>query len=81
MIIIGGEGVSSKNAPVLYNDIWLFDLKNYQWTELIVENRSNFKPRSNFTANLYKNTIFIFGGFINLASFKSTDEFVTLTLV
>ena len=36
MIIIGGEGVSSKNAPILYNDIWMFDLKNYQWTELIV---------------------------------------------
>jgi hypothetical protein len=45
-----------------------------------VENRSNFRPRSNFTANIYKSTIYIFGGFINLANFKCTDDFVTITL-
>ncbi len=80
LIIIGGEGVSSKQAPVLYNDIWTFDLRTSTWTELLVENRSNFRPRSNFTANIFKNTIYIFGGFISLTNFKWTDDFVTITL-
>lgn len=36
LIIIGGEGISSKQAPVLLNDIWTFDLKSCIWTELLV---------------------------------------------
>jgi hypothetical protein len=80
LLIMGGEGVSTKRAPVLYNDLWSFDLRTFTWTELPVENRSAFRPRSNFTANLHKNTLFIFGGFINLINFKWTDELVTLTL-
>jgi len=73
LIIIGGEGLSIKKTPTLFNDIWAFDIVTLQWTELIVENRSSFRPRANFTANIYKNTIFIFGGFVNLANFRCTD--------
>jgi hypothetical protein len=36
LIVIGGEGVSVKRAPVLYNDIWTFDLRTSTWTELLV---------------------------------------------
>jgi N-acetylneuraminic acid mutarotase len=73
LIIIGGEGQRSKKNAVLYNDIWAFDIRNLTWSELIVENRTSFRPRANFTANIYKNTIYIFGGFVNLTSFRCTD--------
>ena len=62
------------------NDLWLYNLKNCVWSELSVENRSNFRPRTNFTATLHKNTIYIFGGFINLQNYKSTDELTTISL-
>ncbi len=80
LIIVGGEGVTPKKTPALYNDLWAFDLRNSTWTELLAENRSNFRARTNFTANIYKNTIYIFGGFINITNFKSTDDFATITL-
>lgn len=32
LIIVGGEGVSAKQAPLLYNDIWTFDLRTFTWT-------------------------------------------------
>jgi hypothetical protein len=80
LIIVGGEGVTVKKTPALYNDLWVFDLRNSTWTELLAENRSNFRARTNFTANIYKNTIYVFGGFINLSNFKSTDDFATITL-
>jgi len=80
LLILGGEGVSAKTAPILYNDIWAFDIRTYTWSELAAENRTVFRPRSNFTANIFKNTVYIFGGFINLTNFKWTDEMVTLTL-
>jgi N-acetylneuraminic acid mutarotase len=80
LIMMGGEGISDKRSPLLYNDTWIFDLKNKIWSELLIDNRTSFRPRSNFTANIHKNTIYIFGGFINLSNFKCTDELVTLTL-
>ena len=80
LLILGGEGVSSKRASILYNDVWAYDLRTNNWLELTIENKTIFRPRSNFTANIYKNTLYVFGGFINLTSFKCTDELVTITL-
>jgi N-acetylneuraminic acid mutarotase len=80
LLILGGEGVSSKRASILYNDLWAFDLRTNSWSELAIENRTVFRPRANFTANIYKNTLYVFGGFVNLNSFKCTDELVTITL-
>lgn len=34
--MIGGEGVSPKKAPLLYNDIWIYNIKNANWAELSV---------------------------------------------
>jgi len=36
LIVIGGEGVSPKQAPILYNDMWTFDLRTSTWTEVLV---------------------------------------------
>ena len=80
LLILGGEGVSSKRALILYNDVWTFDLRTNTWSELIIENKTIFRPRTSFTANIYKNTLFIFGGFVNVNSFKCTDDLVTITL-
>jgi N-acetylneuraminic acid mutarotase len=73
LLILGGEGVSSKRASILYNDLWSFDLRTNNWSELTIENKTVFRPRANFTTNIYKNTLYVFGGFVNLNSFKCTD--------
>jgi N-acetylneuraminic acid mutarotase len=73
LIIIGGEGLKNNRDKVLFNDIWAFDIRSNNWIELMVENRASFRPRANFTANIYKNTIYIFGGFINLINYGCTD--------
>ena len=31
LIIMGGEGVSSRRASILYNDVWAFDLRTFTW--------------------------------------------------
>ena len=54
LLILGGEGVSSKRASLLYNDLWAFDLRTSCWSELQIENKTVFRPRANFTANIYK---------------------------
>jgi N-acetylneuraminic acid mutarotase len=70
---MGGEGLTNKKNSILLNDIWAFELRSNSWSELVIENRTSFRPRANFTANHHKNTIYVFGGFINLSNFRCTD--------
>ena len=69
-----------KPSSILMNDIWCYDKTEKIWTEIDVSNRSAFKPRSCFTANLLRNKIYIFGGLISTESFRSSDELIILTL-
>jgi hypothetical protein len=50
------------------------------WEEIIVENPNIFKPRSSFTANIYKDSLIVFGGLVAFKDFKSTDEIFVLNL-
>jgi N-acetylneuraminic acid mutarotase len=84
LVVLGGEGlgtVKGDQTSVLLNDIWVYDVMENVWSEVAATNKNFFKPRSCFTANLYKNKVFVFGGIVSLNSFRPSDEFCVLSLI
>lgn len=77
LIVIGGEGLEKgrdgKKVNCLLNDVWVFDTERGVWEVLDVGNAGVFKPRSCFSASLYRNKIIVFGGLISMENFKSSD--------
>lgn len=80
LIILGGEGADKDNNSILLNDMWAYDTVENIWIEIEVD-KNIFKPRSCFTASIYKNKILIFGGLVTLGNFKPTDELVVVSFV
>ena len=58
---------------MLLNDVWSYDTVENEWSEIIVGNQAIFKPRSCFSATLYKNKMFVLGGLVSLDNFRSSD--------
>jgi hypothetical protein len=83
LIVIAGEGQGTdskgKKISSLLNDVWCFDTERVVWESVEVCNRGIFKPRSCFSANLFKNKIYIFGGLISTENFRSSDELLVLS--
>ncbi len=50
------------------------------WEEIIPENPSVFKPRSSFTATIYKDNLIVFGGLVSFKDYRTTDEMLVLNL-
>ena len=69
-----------KEKSMLMNDIWSYDLLENEWSQIVPANQSIFKARSCFSANVYKNKIFILGGLISLENFRYSEEFFVLSL-
>jgi hypothetical protein len=40
MIIVGGEGAGSDGNSILFNDLWSFDIRTNNWSEIIIENKN-----------------------------------------
>ena len=77
-----GQGTDSKGKSnsVLLNDLWCYDTERNIWECVDIPTKNLFKPRSCFSASLYRNKIFVFGGLLSTENYRSSDELLVLTI-
>ena len=82
LLVVGGQGPLKEKAqfPTLLSDVWAFDIEKMQWEEIVPENAQIFKPRSSFTANIYKDNLIVFGGLVGFKDWRSSDQIFVLNL-